>query len=300
MKHWRNTETSETKCQHYYISAYTSQQAGFNLRYRISLTAIAKKITTETGMLLIRTTLLSLLSLSSLFPFTTAQATVVTMETSLGNINIQLYDATAPQTVANFLSYVESGAYNNSIFHRTVPGFVLQGGGFSLSGGSNIVNTTDLPTLIPTKSPVVNEYGAANVIGTIAMAKQSGNANSATDQWFFNLVDNTSTLGPSNNGGYTVFGQIIGNGLNVVNAIANDSYTSSSGYDVSSYLQNQNVSASVYGAFTSTPLQANQDGTYSYITLNDVFLVAPLPASVWMYIPAFLGLAGLMKRRKAV
>ncbi|QWF69524.1 peptidylprolyl isomerase [Methylomonas paludis] len=251
-------------------------------------------------MLLIRTTLLSLLSLSSLFPFTTAQATVVTMETSLGNINIQLYDATAPQTVANFLSYVESGAYNNSIFHRTVPGFVLQGGGFSLSGGSNIVNTTDLPTLIPTKSPVVNEYGAANVIGTIAMAKQSGNANSATDQWFFNLVDNTSTLGPSNNGGYTVFGQIIGNGLNVVNAIANDSYTSSSGYDVSSYLQNQNVSASVYGAFTSTPLQANQDGTYSYITLNDVFLVAPLPASVWMYIPAFLGLAGLMKRRKAV
>ena len=224
-----------------------------------------------------------LLSLGLLLPYA-ATATEVIMQTSLGNIDIQLDDAAAPATVANFLSYVDSGAYNGSVFHRSVPGFILQGGGFT-------VDNNGYPLAIPTNAPVVNEYGLPNVTGTIAMAKLNGNANSATDQWFFNLVDNTSTLGPANNGGFSVFGQVTSSSMAVINSIAGLSTYNESGNFI-----NAGVSANVAGAFTNLPLQSDGSGNLYYVTVNDVFVVAPLPGAIWFYAPAVLGWVSLMRR----
>lgn len=142
-------------------------------------------------------------------------ATVVRMQTSLGLIDIQLFDTAAPMTVTNFLSYVDSGAYTRSLIHRSVPGFIVQGGALALTGTNNSL------AAITTRAPVVNEYSASrsNLRGTIAMAKVSGDPNSATSQWFFNLANNASNL-DTQNGGFTVFGQVLGNGMTVVDAIA--------------------------------------------------------------------------------
>ena len=142
-------------------------------------------------------------------------ATTVRMQTSLGDVDIQLLDSAAPATVANFLNYVNSGAYNNSFIHRSIPGFVVQGGGFAWSDAGNGVYG------IATNAPVVNEFSSSrsNVRGTIAMAKVGGDPNSATSQWFFNLADNSANL-DSQSGGFTVFGQVVGNGMAVIDAIA--------------------------------------------------------------------------------
>jgi cyclophilin family peptidyl-prolyl cis-trans isomerase len=144
-----------------------------------------------------------------------AFATTVRMQTSLGVIDIELMDTAAPATVANFLSYVASGAYVNSFIHRSVPGFIIQGGGYGWDSSVNRVYN------IPANAPVVNEFSSSrsNLRGTIAMAKLGGNPNSATNQWFFNLADNSANL-DGQNGGFTVFGQVVGDGMQVVDAIA--------------------------------------------------------------------------------
>lgn len=149
-----------------------------------------------------------------LFPGISA-ATVVRLETTLGVIDIRLYDAAAPLTVQNFLSYVESDAYNQSFFHRSVPNFVVQGGGYLWD------TVTNAPKAIATLPPVVNEFSPSrsNLRGTVAMAKLGGDPNSATSQWFFNLVDNSANL-DAQNGGFTVFGQVVSEGMSVVDAIA--------------------------------------------------------------------------------
>ena len=154
---------------------------------------------------------IALLSLTPLSAF----ATTVRMQTSLGDIDIQLMDTDAPVTVANFLNYVTSGTYVNSFMHRSVPGFIIQGGGYLWSDVSNGVSS------IPANAPVTNEFSASrsNLRGTIAMAKLSGDPNSATSQWFFNLADNSANL-DNQNGGFTVFGEVIGDGMQVVDAIA--------------------------------------------------------------------------------
>lgn len=127
----------------------------------------------------------------------------VQFNTTDGPIDVTLYDATAPQTVANFYDYINSGAYANTIFHRLVDGFVLQGGGFQFSTSGTTGELTPL-TALPA---VPNEFGASNLEGTLAMAKVGGDPNSATDQFFFNLGDNSSNL-DNQNGGFTVFGKI--------------------------------------------------------------------------------------------
>ncbi len=152
-----------------------------------------------------------------------AAATMVRMDTVRGPLDIELYDTQAPRTVANFLVYVREKAYDNSIVHRvarlglaTSPLAVLQGGGFYL------LSSTGRLTSIPAHAPVQNEYSAErpNVRGSIAMAKLGGNPDSATSQWFVNLIDNTLTLGPVNNGGFTVFGRLTAPSLAVVDALA--------------------------------------------------------------------------------
>jgi len=131
----------------------------------------------------------------------------VTIVTSKGTIVVELYLAQAPITVRNFLTYVKEGFYTNTLFHRVITGFVVQGGGFTTSGV--IKPTTHSP--ITMEAPTAT--GLTNALGTIAMARSS-DLNSATSQFFFNLVDNNSAL----NGPYAVFGSVI-SGMDVVQQI---------------------------------------------------------------------------------
>jgi peptidyl-prolyl cis-trans isomerase A (cyclophilin A) len=141
----------------------------------------------------------------------TANATIVRLQTALGSFDVNLYDQSTPATVTNFLNYVNSGAYNNTVFHRMVSGFVAQSGGFTYQGTQNLGNVTQ-------NAPIANDPKFSNVRGTIAMAKLSGDANSATNQWFINLGNNSANLDVQN-GGFTVFGQVVGNGMTVLDAI---------------------------------------------------------------------------------
>ena len=155
----------------------------------------------------------SALAIGLLVP-TLALATMVRVQTPLGPVDIQLYDSAAPATVQNFLGYVNRGAYDGSFFHRSVPGFVVQGGGYTW-------NTDAGPLKIPAGPPVVNEFSAtrSNLRGTVAMAKLGGDPNSATTEWFVNLADNAANL-DNQNGGFTVFGKVTSTGLAVMDRIA--------------------------------------------------------------------------------
>ena len=137
--------------------------------------------------------------------------TSVHVETPLGAFDIRLFPDSAPITVANFLEYVNDGDYENSFVHRSVPGFVIQGGGFVFNNNASIKP-------VRTRAPIPNEFSRSNRRGTIAMAKVAGDPNSATSQWFINLADNDAL--DSDNGGYTVFGEVVGVGMSVVDAMA--------------------------------------------------------------------------------
>ncbi len=144
---------------------------------------------------------------------------IVTVNTNYGSFQIQTLPSAAPHTVANFLSYVDGNDYTDAVFHRSVPGFVEQTGGYTSSlatfGGS-----TSQFTPIVTHSPIALEYNVPNTRGTVAMARTS-DPNSATNQWFVNLADNSQGLSlNSPSGGYAVFGQVLGNGMNVLDQIA--------------------------------------------------------------------------------
>ena len=141
-----------------------------------------------------------------------ASAQTVRFQTNLGNIDVALLPESAPATVENFLKYVNRGSYTNSFFHRSVPGFIIQGGGFQFEN--------NLTREIPADPPVRNEYRVSNTRGTIAMAKLGNDPNSATTQWFFNLANNGSNLN-TQNGGFTVFGRIVDTaGLGIIDRIA--------------------------------------------------------------------------------
>ena len=138
----------------------------------------------------------------------------VTFGTNLGDLTIELFPDEAPATVDNFLNYVNDGDYVNAIFHRSVPDFVVQAGGFSTTTPTLCVQPCGIADInpnqfdsIPTDDPVVNEFGMSNLRGTVAMAKLGNDPNSATSQWFVNVVDNTGL--DTNNGGFTVFGQVM-------------------------------------------------------------------------------------------
>src|SRR3972149_621121 len=141
--------------------------------------------------------------------------TIVRMETNLGSFNIGLYDDDAPETVKNFLNYVNRGDYDNSIIHRSVPGFVVQGGGYKCC------DIFGQAYHILTDPPVLNEFdpSRSNIRGTIAMAKLGDDPDSATSEWFFNLADNHDNL-DNQNGGFPVFARVLDAGMDVVDAIA--------------------------------------------------------------------------------
>ncbi|WP_416306488.1 peptidylprolyl isomerase [Neptunicella sp. SCSIO 80796] len=142
----------------------------------------------------------------------TSSATVVEVQTSMGSFQVNLFDNATPKTVENFLAYVNSGEYFHTVVHRSMPDFVVQSGGFKFED--------DFPiTEVVTSAAVANEPELSNVRGTLAMAKLGGKPNSATSQWFVNLDDNSANLDVQN-GGFTVFGQVLGDGMDVVDAIA--------------------------------------------------------------------------------
>lgn len=135
----------------------------------------------------------------------------VELKTSMGTIVIELYPEKAPATVGNFLGYVKDGHYAGTVFHRVIPGFMIQGGGF----------TRDFDQK-PTRKPVKNEAGNGlkNTVGAIAMARTS-DPHSATAQFFINVADNDSLnfRFPTPDGyGYAVFGKVV-KGLDVVKRI---------------------------------------------------------------------------------
>lgn len=143
---------------------------------------------------------------------------MVRLDTTAGPITIELYEDKAPQSVANFLQYVDSGFYNGTQFHRVIRGFMIQGGGFDQSGQRKA-----------TRNPIQNEAdnGLKNKRGTLAMARTS-NPHSATAQFFVNLVDNRNLdfTGKNSRGwGYAVFGAVT-DGMNVVDNIARERTTS--------------------------------------------------------------------------
>jgi cyclophilin family peptidyl-prolyl cis-trans isomerase len=144
--------------------------------------------------------------------------------TAFGDIEVELYDQDKPVTVQNFIRYVQSGAYQNEFAHRLVPGFVIQGGGFTIT---NRGTTNSAIATISTFPPIVNEFSVghrySNVYGTIAMAKLGGNTNSATSQWFFNLVNNTFLDANDTNNLFVVFGHVI-QGTNILNTFNSFQY----------------------------------------------------------------------------
>jgi len=135
---------------------------------------------------------------------------MVKFETSLGDFVIELFPDDAPVTVENFLQYVDDGHFAGTVFHRVIPGFVIQGGGM----------TADMSQK-KTRAPIENEAknGLKNLRGTLSMAR-TNDINSATSQFFVNLADNAflDHQGPRNYG-YAVFGKVVA-GLEVIDAIA--------------------------------------------------------------------------------
>lgn len=128
--------------------------------------------------------------------------TLIRFTTSEGAINAELYDSAKPITVQNFLNYIYTNRYDNTVFHRHVANFVLQGGGFKY-------NSSPAGLSAVTGDPQIrNEPGFSNRVNTLAMAKLPNQPNSATDQWFVNLSNNGSTL-DGQNGGFTVFGGLV-------------------------------------------------------------------------------------------
>lgn len=166
------------------------------------------------------------IDLTDFYDNTDITGTVVRYDTVYGDFDVQLFDDAAVNTVLNFLGYVDRGDYDGTFFHRNaltdpnntpadpsddVP-FVVQGGGFKFTAPNNYDSIFQGPS-------VVNEFGASNLRGTIAMAKLGNDPDSATNQWFFNMGDNSANL-DNQNGGFTVFGQVLGDGMDIVDMIA--------------------------------------------------------------------------------
>ena len=175
-----------------------------NLKVTGDLTLIVK---TDAGVVINTTTL-------------TVPLPQVSIVTSAGSIVLELDPIAAPITVNNFLNYANSGFYRNTLFHRVISGFMIQGGGY----------TTGMVKKEGLKEPIVLESnnGLTNIRGTVAMARTSA-PNSAASEFFINHVDNLFLNYNSTNPGYAVFGKVI-QGMDVVDAIASKPTTASNGF----------------------------------------------------------------------
>lgn len=206
---------------------------------------------------------LSLCAASMLLLATNASATIVEFTTSQGNFQVNLYDQSTPITVENFLNYVNSDRYDGTVIHRVATDFVVQGGGFEFN------NALPLEQITLDKS-IKNEPKWSNIRGTIAMAKLGNQPDSATSQWFFNLADNSTNL-DLQNAGFTVFGQVIGDGMQVIDKIA--ALNLCSGTPIIDYSQeqcNDQVIPSAEQFVTITDVAIIDDSTTTENTANQV------------------------------
>ncbi|MEX1198105.1 MAG: peptidylprolyl isomerase [Pseudohongiellaceae bacterium] len=144
---------------------------------------------------------------------------VVRISTTYGDFSIELFEEQTPATVENFLGYVGRGDYRRTFLHRLESDFVVQGGGYRFIPGCSAGVRPCGPVEVPQQAPVQNEPGISNTRGTVAMAKLSGDPDSATSQWFVNLDDNSEEL-DDQNGGFTAFGEVLGDGMDVLDRIA--------------------------------------------------------------------------------
>jgi cyclophilin family peptidyl-prolyl cis-trans isomerase len=158
--------------------------------------------------------------------FVSQAGTYVQFRTIYGDIDVELYDQDKPITVRNFIRLVTSGAYRDTFFHRCVPNFVVQGGGFFTTNRTDDYWFTNV-FVVPNFGPITNEFGVgrrlSNTNGTIAMAKLSGNTNSANSQWFFNTANNTFLDSNDTNNLFVVFGKVL-RGTNILNGFNARSY----------------------------------------------------------------------------
>ena len=196
---------------------------------------------------------------------------IVRFATPLGNIDVRLLPQDAPQTVANFLSYVSSGAYNGSFFHRAVddtnltpPFEIIQGGGYRYQNGGLQV--------IKAQPAIENEFLDSNVTGTLAMALVGNDPNSGTDQWFFNLSDNSQDLDPQL---FTVFGKVLDSaGMAVANQILQEPAT-----DLNSAFGQSGTSCPASGIFCDVPTINYTSGGLSPSNLVTVTSISEIDAS---------------------
>jgi cyclophilin family peptidyl-prolyl cis-trans isomerase len=130
--------------------------------------------------------------------------------TNMGAMNVIYFPSAAPQNVANFQSYISRGDLVDTIIHRSIPGFVIQGGGYRAAAGTPSITR---------QAPVTNEPKITNARGTLSMAKSAGNPNSATSEFFVNLADNAGNLNQQNEG-FTVFARLNAEGMATADAIA--------------------------------------------------------------------------------
>ena len=157
-------------------------------------------------------------------PAVSSAQTVVRFDTVEGSFDVELFDDAMPRSVTNFLFYVNDGRYDGSVVHRNAAGFVIQGGGFFLSDPVPPVPTEAMSfrSVVPA-APILDEPGGgiagpSNVRGTIAMAKDG--PNTVTSQWFINQGDNLFLDDPQRpDGGFSAFGAVLGEGMEVVDAI---------------------------------------------------------------------------------
>ena len=180
----------------------------------------------------------ALLAICLALPMTgqTQTTTQVRFQTTMGNFVVELYPAKAPKTVQNFVQYAQDKHFDGTIFHRVIDGFMVQGGGF----------TADMAQK-PTRAPIPLEIDRSlkNERGTIAMAR-TGNPNSATAQFFINLVDNANLNAPQPDGyGYAVFGKVV-SGMETIDAIRSVATRNQNGF--------QNVPATPITITTATVL----------------------------------------------
>jgi cyclophilin family peptidyl-prolyl cis-trans isomerase len=216
------------------------------------------------------------LSSKSFFTDADESDTIVRLNTNDGPIDLELFDAQDPATVTNFLDYIEQGDFNNDIFQRLAEGFVLQGGGFTFNPTTNTITTL-------TAGPsIVSEFNSAdptaNGPGTIAMALTGTDVNSGTDEFFFNLADNSASLDPQS---FTVFGQVLsGADMRVIDTLANATVVDESSFNsafntfpLNNYNGNNfpsDASTSNFDIITSaTIVQQTEQLTYSIASDTD-------------------------------
>jgi cyclophilin family peptidyl-prolyl cis-trans isomerase len=198
----------------------------------------------------------------------------------LGNVDVELYDQDKPVTTRNFINLIQAGAYGNSFFHRCVPGFVVQGGGFAAVApfATNIIVPpfTNLVN-VPNFGNITNEFKVgkfySNTNWTIAMAKTS-DPNSANSQFFFNLANNAAALDDTNNsGGFTVFGHVL-RGTNVLN----DFNTISYGAGLIDLSKNYGASGSVFSQLPEDLAGTNPPPYFDLVYFNVSILTAQVKA----------------------